>query len=250
MVLLGDIVGDDDDAVAKAASEVVRIANARGAEGFVAVSPESRKKFWLDRARTAAIARHTNAFKINEDVVIPLPRLGDYTDGIERINVELSIKNKLKLCDELAALFAGPHFEHAWAPDADARPAAEIVAAKKDEARELVGATRRRWRDLLDRIDETFGALQEHSVVVSWKKELRAPLEELFAGHAFAPIVARIKDAHTQVLRSRVFVALHMHAGDGNVHTNIPVIPTTTACCARPMRRWRGSCDWRARWAA
>ncbi len=26
-----------------------------------------------------------------------------------------------------------------------------------------------------------------------------------------------------EVLRSRVFVALHMHAGDGNVHTNIPV---------------------------
>ena len=26
-----------------------------------------------------------------------------------------------------------------------------------------------------------------------------------------------------RVLRSRVFVALHMHAGDGNVHTNIPV---------------------------
>ena len=72
MVLLGDIVGDDDDAVAKAASEVVRIANARGAEGFVAVSAEARKKFWLDRARTAAIAQHTNAFKINEDVVIPL----------------------------------------------------------------------------------------------------------------------------------------------------------------------------------
>jgi len=28
---------------------------------------------------------------------------------------------------------------------------------------------------------------------------------------------------HKKVLRSRVFVALHMHAGDGNVHTNIPV---------------------------
>ena len=25
------------------------------------------------------------------------------------------------------------------------------------------------------------------------------------------------------MLRSRVFVALHMHAGDGNVHTNLPV---------------------------
>jgi FAD/FMN-containing dehydrogenase len=28
---------------------------------------------------------------------------------------------------------------------------------------------------------------------------------------------------HKNILRKRVFVALHMHAGDGNVHTNIPV---------------------------
>src|SRR5204863_7670050 len=97
MDLIGDIVGDSDNAVARAASEVVRICNARGAEGFIAVSPEARKKFWLDRARTAAIARHTNAFKINEDVVIPLDRLGDYTDGIERINIELSLSNKIEL---------------------------------------------------------------------------------------------------------------------------------------------------------
>ena len=41
--------------VARAASEVVRIANSRGGEGFVAVSAEARKKFWLDRAKTAAI---------------------------------------------------------------------------------------------------------------------------------------------------------------------------------------------------
>jgi FAD/FMN-containing dehydrogenase len=71
MALFGDIVGDDENAVAQAASEVVRIANTRVGEGFIAVSAEARKKFWLDRARTAAIARHTNAFKINEDVVIP-----------------------------------------------------------------------------------------------------------------------------------------------------------------------------------
>ena len=92
MVLIGDIVGDDGRrGRRRRRREVIRIANARGAEGFVAVSAEARKKFWLDRARTAAIAKHTNAFKINEDVVIPLDRLGDYTDGIERINIELSI---------------------------------------------------------------------------------------------------------------------------------------------------------------
>ena len=223
MVLLGDIVGDDDVAVAKAASEVVRIANARGAEGFVAVSADARKKFWLDRARTAAIAKHTNAFKINEDVVIPLPRLGDYTDGIERINIELSIRNKLRLCDELATFLASPLLAHAWSPDSDARPAQEIVDAKVGEARELLAATRGAWQDLLDRIETTFPALQDHSIVVSWKRELKAPLEEIFAGLAFAPVLKQLNDIHAHVLRSRVFVALHMHAGDGNVHTNIPV---------------------------
>ena len=63
------------------------MANRRVGEGFVAVSAEARKKFWLDRARTAAIAKHTNAFKINEDVVIPLERMGEYTDGIDQINI-------------------------------------------------------------------------------------------------------------------------------------------------------------------
>jgi FAD/FMN-containing dehydrogenase/heterodisulfide reductase subunit C len=223
MVLIGDIVGEDVDAVARAASEVVRLCNARGAEGFIAVSPEMRKKFWLDRARTAAIAKHTNAFKINEDVVIPLERLGDYTDGIERINIELSIGNKLALCDALTDFFAAPMPATLWASGAEAMPSQEQLHAKVDEARSLVATVRMRWQDLLDRIGETFPALQNHSTVVSWKIELKAPLEEIFAGIAFAPVLKRCTDIHRDVLRSRVFVALHMHAGDGNVHTNIPV---------------------------
>src|SRR5882672_219792 len=134
MVLIGDIVGESDDAVARAASEVIRIANARGGEGFVAVSAEARRKFWLDRSRTAAIAKHTNAFKINEDVVIPLERLGDYTDGIERINIERSIANKLKLTAALEALFAGAGLAHVWGVNDDARPAQEQIDAKVEEA--------------------------------------------------------------------------------------------------------------------
>jgi FAD/FMN-containing dehydrogenase len=34
-----------------------------------------------------------------------------------------------------------------------------------------------------------------------------------------------------------VFVALHMHAGDGNVHTNIPVNSDDYGCCRKPRRR-------------
>ncbi|MEO6749595.1 MAG: FAD-binding oxidoreductase, partial [Casimicrobiaceae bacterium] len=223
MVLIGDIVGESEDGVARAASEVIRMANARGAEGFVAVSADARRKFWLDRARTAAIAKHTNAFKINEDVVIPLPRLGDYTDGVERINIELSIRNKLKLAAALSAMLRAPDFARLLDTDPEKRPDDDTIAAKLDEARALVDAVTARWSDLLARIDATFAALQDHSDRVSWKVELHAPLEEIFAGLAFAPARAEMRALHARILRGRVFVALHMHAGDGNVHTNIPV---------------------------
>ncbi len=148
MVLLGDIVGETDDAVAKAASEVIRIANARGAEGFVAVSGEARKRFWLDRARTAAIARHTNAFKINEDVVIPLDRLGDYTDGIERINIELSLANKLRAVRRARRVLRGigararlgPGGRSAARAGPDRRQGGRGAGADRRRARALAGS--------------------------------------------------------------------------------------------------------------
>ena len=237
MVLIGDIVGDDESAVALATSETVRVANLRGGEGFIAVGAEARKKFWLDRARTAAIAKHTNAFKINEDVVIPLPRLGDYTDAIERINIELSISNKLRLADALEEHLRG-ELKPGKTGDAelDALSRAEILGDRPARARALVIEVRRQWKDLLNRLDtpaaepdgrilgrNVFQQLQDRTLRVSWKKELREPLAAIFAGDAFAPIRHDLQGIHQRVLKGRVWVALHMHAGDGNVHTNIPV---------------------------
>ena len=124
MVLLGDIVGEDEAARGRGHLQVVRLANARGGEGFIAVSAEARRKFWLDRAKTAAIAKHTNAFKINEDVVIPLERLGEYTDAIERINIELSIATSSRLLDALEELFlaaAGSAVRRRGSTDVDGR---------------------------------------------------------------------------------------------------------------------------------
>ena len=258
MVLIGDIVGDDGDAVAHATSEVIRLANGRSGEGFVAVSPDARKTFWLDRARTAAIARHTNAFKINEDVVIPLERMGEYTDGIERINIELSISNKLRLVDALEGVLDGvargePALGKAGDSELDRTPAADLLQERLPLARELLARVGKRWDFLLQQIDQPidsvleglraigiepamgieasqrdpdatlFRILQDRSVRVSWKVELRDRLAEIFSGAAFAPVRQAFEDTHQKVLRSRVFIALHMHAGDGNVHTNLPV---------------------------
>ena len=52
---------------------------------------------------------------------------------------------------------------------------------------------------------------------------------------------------HERVLKGRVFVALHMHAGDGNVHTNIPVNSDNYEMLQRSQRRpWPASCKSRA----
>jgi FAD/FMN-containing dehydrogenase/heterodisulfide reductase subunit C len=252
MVLLADVVGDDENAVAQAASEVVRLANLRSGEGFIAVTAEARKKFWLDRARTAAIAKHTNAFKLNEDVVIPLPRMGDYCDGVERINIELSLHNKLKLIDALDIFFAGvlPIYHQDDAQVGNA----ELLGNRPQQARELLAEVRTRWQWLQENLDaplasfpfitpspdlrppspasgrgvggegsSVFDVLQNHSIRASWKLELREPLSQLFSGRTYQTILEQCNKVHQEILKSRVFVALHMHAGDGNVHTNIPV---------------------------
>ena len=223
MVLIGDIVGDDENAVATAASEVIRMANTRVGEGFVAVSPEARKKFWLDRSRTAAIAKHTNAFKVNEDVVIPLDRMGEYTDGIELINIELSLKNKLQLLDELETFFKQGQLPLGKADDASEIPGAELLEDRVAQALQLIAKVRARWLNWSNHMDQFFSGLQDRSLRASWKLEVRAELRKIFSGVAFEPILKECEAVHKRVLRSRVFVALHMHAGDGNVHTNIPV---------------------------
>lgn len=256
MVLIGDIVGDDEAAVAAATSEVVRLANTRHGEGFIAVSAESRKKFWLDRSRTAAIARHTNAFKINEDVVIPLERMGEYTDHIERINIELSTHNKLKLLDALQSTIEGElPIAKLDRGSEEGALLEESLEERRRRAIDILMRVRARWQWVLGHLDlplsealsglsshglsslepalkerlnvqpnaHLFDVVQDRTLRISWKDEVRCDLAGVFGGTDFAPVMNELQAIHDRVLKSRVFVALHMHAGDGNVHTNIPV---------------------------
>ncbi|UCE89772.1 MAG: FAD/FMN-binding oxidoreductase [Pseudomonadota bacterium] len=251
MVLLVDLAGDAEDKVAEAASRVVRMANARDAEGFIAVSPEARQRFWSDRARTAAIAAHTNAFKINEDVVIPLPRLAEYNDGIERINIELSTQNKLRMVDAVLDYLAGPMPElhrvvPGQAPDFEENAESEaILQGKLRAVVEMVQRTRDRWRALLDGLDARamdhlnlfeeavrprvgpddtiFRVLQRRGARISFRQSVERPLKEIFLGLELEGVRKRLDAIHAEIRSSRLFVATHMHAGDGNVHTNIPV---------------------------
>jgi Fe-S oxidoreductase len=118
-----------------------------------------------------------------------------------------------------------------------------LTEARRERALALLAEVRGRWRGYLDYLDaplpphlcdvsnrapldegkSVFRALQDHSLRVSWKSEVRAELRQIFTGREYEPILAACEAIHQRVLKGRVFVALHMHAGDGNVHTNIPV---------------------------
>jgi len=239
MVLLADIGGESDELLTDVINSVIEAAKKRGAEGFVAISPEARRNFWLDRSRTAAIAAHTNAFKINEDVVIPLDRLADYGDGIERINIEQSIQNKLSGLDELQKLIKTVNRHTAQGDNSEEHQ--QILASKQDAANDLIEQIRDHWSLLLQNLDSSYGStpiehdpdlsksrtlfrlLQRRDLRVSWKREIERPLKEIFSGQEMAKLRDEFDILHSKIKSHRLFVATHMHAGDGNVHTNIPV---------------------------
>jgi Fe-S oxidoreductase len=130
-----------------------------------------------------------------------------------------------------------------------------MLAERTRQALELVAAVRQRWQWLLDNLDlpllqalpelhglglgelqpalsdrlaaqpgaRVFDVVQDRTIRLSWKTEVLAGLQRTFSGAAYKKIIDEMIAIHGRVLKSRVFVALHMHAGDGNVHTNIPV---------------------------
>ncbi len=251
MVLLIDIAGDEEMTVARAAAAVVQLAKARQAEGFIAITPETQQLFWQDRARTAAIAAHTNAFKLNEDVVIPLARLAEYNDEIERINIEHSVANKLRMITALLEYIDSPQFQKDATDYQSSEENQALLRTKQQVAQQHLYQVQQVWTLLMAQLDtvartlmelhsdtvalkgaadwqtdpqETvFSLLQRRAIRISYRHSVETPLKEIFMGGHFATVRTQLDAIHASIRSSRLFVATHMHAGDGNVHTNIPV---------------------------
>ena len=113
--------------------------------------------------------------------------MAEYTDGIERINIELSLRNKLKLCDELEAFFSKGSLPLGRHDDANEIPSAELLEDRVGQALALIASIKAEWQGWLDDVDELFLQLQDHSLRASWKTQLRGELKNIFAGGAFAP---------------------------------------------------------------
>ena len=237
MLLIADVASQDIDALTSICSGVVEMAQLYGAEGFIATGTEARDRFWADRKRTAAISAHTNAFKINEDVVIPLKNLSSYSRGIETINIRQSITNKIAIADAFVNHLQA-YRQKLVDRESDQN---KIFISKSDFALDLIKRAIDIWQSWLGNFDKPAGDpgvelarsdstaisigdwLLQGKLRVSFRKDIRQPLEEVFAGLEFEELRNELDKIHQRVRYSRLFVALHMHAGDGNVHTNIPV---------------------------
>ena len=154
MVLIGDIVGDDDDAVAAAASQVVRIANARGGEGFIAV---------VGRGAQALLARpraHRGDRQAHQRVQDqrgrghPARRASATTPTASSASTSsCRSQNKLELLDALGRILRGRPAApaDAWPPDERRRAdAAGACSTRKRRGRRaatsIARACAQRWQ--------------------------------------------------------------------------------------------------------
>jgi hypothetical protein len=136
----------------------------------------------------------------------------------------------------------------------------ELVAERTRQAADLIASTRARWQFLLENIDRPlaqvrerwprsawprcsrwprsacrssatlFVLLQDRSIRVSWKTEVREPLARILQGQAFLPLLKRCDEIHKRVLRSRVFVACTCMPATATCTPTCRSTPTTTAC--------------------
>ncbi len=170
-------------------------------ELFMARDNQEGVKFWADRKRLGAISKHTNAFKLNEDIVLPLKALAGFSTYIDQTNVAEEKYNQVSFVEAVRAFLS----QAQEAEDAD------WLAAKGPAAEKLC-------KKALKEIESSEKKpLREGKPALA----LRDDLLVLFNG--YAAVCQAIEKLH-KTTRSRVIViATHMHAGDGNVHVNIPV---------------------------
>ena len=152
----------------------------------------------------------------------------------------------MALVDALEAIFVEGNLPLGKAEDASEIPSAELMEERVGQALALVADVRGLWAGWLKDVATLFPQLQDHSLRASWKTQIREPLRGIFGGSGFEPLMDEVAAIHRRVLKGRVWVALHMHAGDGNVHTNLPVNSDDYAMLQTAHEASPASWCWRA----
>lgn len=192
-VLTLQLDGNDLDALDKSVRDIVAIAEKHDdVDAFVARDEKEAELFWEDRHKLSAIAKRTSGFKINEDVVIPLEVIPEFSDFLETLNLLYLAKAYRKALQEVTRL---PGF-----PDSDA-----FVSMEMQFASEILRGLR-----TAEELNDQELEVQAYYFFTDVKTR-------------YPKLYGEIEAIHQDMLARRIIVANHMHAGDGNCHVNLPV---------------------------
>jgi FAD/FMN-containing dehydrogenase/Fe-S oxidoreductase len=182
---------------------------------FVARDAAESERFWADRKRMGAIARRTNAFKMNEDIVLPLDALAEFAHFVDGVNTEEERYSQLCFARRAEEILTAPL----------ASEDAEQFATKTSAGLELCAA----FRGQVESLD----AKTLRSLTVF--QEFRHGLNRLMRG--YPTVLDQLDRAHQELRKCRIVLATHMHAGDGNVHVNVPVLSNDKPMLDRAYKR-------------
>ncbi|MBU2511169.1 DUF3683 domain-containing protein [bacterium] len=214
-VLLIDIVGHTPEQVTRGVEKLNHLLEGyNNTFIYTASNREEANRYWQDRKRLGAIASRTNAFKLNEDVVLPLDKISEFTRFIENTNIEEERYNQTSLTRQLQE----------YLETAEPLETPEWLAGKNVRFTTLCQAA----------LDEIFSISGEKLRSRSIVKTLETDLLDLVRG--YKQVRARIEKIISEVRSRLIVIATHMHAGDGNVHVNIPVFSNDREMMERAKR--------------
>ncbi|WP_024334481.1 DUF3683 domain-containing protein [Desulfotignum balticum] len=202
-VLLVDLVSNDTGCLDQGVKTLASILAPFEKTGLtIARTDEEATRFWEDRKRLGAIAAHTNAFKLNEDIVLPLTSLAQFVKFVDQTNLEEKAFNQARIIDNMVAYLdrAVPLSDPQW------------LKKKVGQAKDLAWSTKKKLpiasRDALE------AGIHAKNFYTHVCESLRG----------YTHILEKLETIYDTTRARLIVVATHMHAGDGNVHVNIPVL--------------------------
>ena len=192
-VIILQVDGDDPYLLDKCVGDIVSVVERQeNVDIIVAEDDKEAERFWEDRHKLSAIAKRTSGFKMNEDVVIPMNRIPDFALFLEQINLECTAAAYRHALQEVGRLPGFPLEDK----DFNREFSQVSKAASGDVPAGEVSDT-----EMSARATAFLDALQEK----------------------YPHLAKKIAGLRDYMEASRIVVASHMHAGDGNCHVNIPV---------------------------
>ena len=228
-VLLIDVESNDPSSLEASCSAIQQLVGAYNTESFIATDEKSRERFWKDRKNLGAIARHTNAFKLNEDIVIPIERLPEFADFIERMNMRKELENCMSVMDAVESLLT----------EKEGTEKDEFLQSRINRYLQALRGLRITMKGYATNLETPcskyfkyqseysnhrgtlFEIIRDGKITIPYEIEVLQSFRDTFNGHR--DLMESFEKSVIVEHSRRIIIATHMHAGDGNVHVNIPV---------------------------